>query len=269
MELKLSANATILLGYDPEKQHYAILINDENKSVIYLTENQVNMLLVQLPTFQTLTNHKVGLGVLIDTHIELKDSLPIVQTTSKPTAELTIYIPDKVVPLLDAEQITNACGDFMEALGFEMETEDEPIYRSFWKKIKFVFSKEASPEELEKLFKKGKRALELRHVELPTAEQTEKLANAAAKVVESLEKFDEGIVRLGTLLVLKKKVDGTPTIIIQQLNQDLIKIFDEKPQLLKSLRTVYELVTGDVAAEKALLALEDQEISTADKADLP
>ena len=92
--------------------------------------------------------------------------------------------------------------------GFEMETEDEPIYHSFWKKQKFIFSKEVSPEEIEKLFKKGKRALELKHVELPTAEQTEKLANAAAKVVESLDKFEEGIVRLGSLLVLKKKIDG-------------------------------------------------------------
>ncbi|MCG2615193.1 PUR family DNA/RNA-binding protein [Terrimonas sp. NA20] len=174
----------------------------------------------------------------------------VIRLSFIPESDIEIYIPQKEVSVLDGERITNACGDFMEALGFEVKTEDEPIYRSFWKKILFVFKKEVSPEEFEKLFRKGKSALELKHVDLPSAEQTEKLATAAQKIVDSLDSFEEGVVRLGTLIVLKKNVNGKSKIVIQQINHDMAKILDDKPQLMKSLQTLYELLTGDVIGEK-------------------
>jgi hypothetical protein len=45
-------------------------------------------------------------------------------------------------------------------------------------------------------------------------------------------------------LGLKKKVNGEPKLIIQQLNFELIRIFDDKPQLLQNLQTTYEVLTG-------------------------
>ena len=271
MELKLSSKATFYLH--PRINHplsrageldYTLVIEDKGKTTsIRLNSGELKRLLEVLNTGSGGTNlidRTTVIGEVketgrvydfADTEYTLTSQLFI--QGEKPTAEVEIYIADAHVNLKDSENITNACGEFMEALGFEMETEDEPIFHSFWKKLKFIFSTQASTEEIDKLINKGKRALELRHVELPTAEQTEKLASAAAKIVESLEKFEEGVVRLGTLLVLKKKVNGEPKIVIQQLNQELIKILDEKPQLLKSLQTVYELVTGDTNASKGVL----------------
>jgi hypothetical protein len=186
---------------------------------------------------------------LIDDLIKTKAEYPpntANKSKSKPEAEVVIYIPDKEILLTDTEQVTNAAGDFMEALGFELEAEEAPIFGSFFKKVKYIFSKTVGNEDLEMLYRKGKKALELKYVELPTAEQTEKLASAAEKMVNSLEKFEEGVVKLGAVLVIKKKINGESRISVVQLSTEMIILLDKKPQLLQSLNTLYELVTGDV-----------------------
>lgn len=165
---------------------------------------------------------------------------------SRPEVEVVIFIADNDVPLQNAEMITNSCGDFMEAMGFELETEDEPIYGSFFKKLKYFFSSTIGEEDLVKIYEKGRKALELKYVELPTAEQTEKLSNAAEKMVNSLNCVEEGVIRCGALIVLKKTIKGKPVLIIQQLSTEMILILDKHPKLLFNVNTVYELLTGDV-----------------------
>ena len=168
------------------------------------------------------------------------------QAQDKPEVDVIIFISDEYIRLSDTENITNSCGDFMEALGFELETEDEPVFGSFFKRLKFIFSSTIGEEDLVQLYQRGKKALELKHIELPSAEQTEKLANAAEKLVKSLEGVEEGVIRCGGLIVLKKGVDGKPKLIIQQLSTEMIIILDKHPQLLFNVNTVYELLTGDV-----------------------
>ena len=160
----------------------------------------------------------------------------------KEEAEVIIYIKDYYVPLQLAENITNATGNFMESLGFELENEDEPVFSSFFKRLKFIFFQTIGNENIEELYSKGKKALELKHVDLPTAEQTEKLASAAEKLVNSLSEAKEGIIRCGALIVIKKTINGETKIIIQQLTSDLILLLDKKPHLIKSLSTMYELL---------------------------
>ena len=45
----------------------------------------------------------------------------------------------------------------------------------------------------------------------------------------------------------EKKVNRESKLLIDQLNEHLIQLLDDKPQLLKSLQTLYELMTDDVA----------------------
>jgi hypothetical protein len=164
----------------------------------------------------------------------------------KTEAEVVIYIPDEIVSLTTAENITNTAGEFMETLGFILHTEDEPGMGSFFKKLKFIFSKTIGSEDLETLYQKGKKALELKYVELPTAEQTEKLASAAERLITSLNQVNEGVIRCGTLLVLKRTVDNEPKIIVHQLSTEMIILLDKHPKLIFSPNTIYELITGDV-----------------------
>ena len=165
-----------------------------------------------------------------------------------------IFLPANEISLMETEDLTNSCGQFMEALDYELKTENEPIFGSFIQKLIFKIKAGAkfTRTEIQQDFTKGKKALELKYVELPTAEQTEKLANSAAKIVEILDKQDEGIIRLGAIIVLKKQVDGKGKLIIHQLNSDMISILDKQPQLMFNLQTAYELLTGDVKGVKYL-----------------
>lgn len=185
-------------------------------------------------------------------HTEIKEHGYLMQRQSDENSQkevkvsfVYIYIPQKV-ELFQSQEITEVCAEFMEALGFNLEAKADPVFKSFWTKLKFVFKKHITAEELDAIFTKGKKALELKHIDMPTAEQTEKLALASERLVRSLDKFDEGVARCGAIIVLKIKKNGKSNIIIQQLNHDLIKFFDEKPQLLYSIQTTYELITGDV-----------------------
>jgi hypothetical protein len=158
---------------------------------------------------------------------------------------LIVYIKDRQHSLITGEQLVNAGGDLMESLGFTIAGRGEPVYGSFFQKVKYVFSGTIGTEDLEKLYFKGKKALELKYVDLPTAEQTEKLANAADKLVSTLQNVEEGVVRCGALIVLKGHFNGKPRLIIQQLSTEMILILERSPNIIYNLNTVYELITGD------------------------
>lgn len=206
------------------------LYNDNTKSFkLNFSEDDINDLIAKKRTVE------------IETFVE-----KINPPQQKPQADVIIFVSDHYISLSETESITNACGDFMEALGFELETEDEPVFGSFFKKLKYIFSSTIGDEDLVKLYERGKKALELKHIELPTAEQTEKLATAAEKLVKSLDGVEEGVIRCGGLIVVKKNIDGKSKLIIQQLSTELIILLDKKPQLLFNVNTIYELLTGDV-----------------------
>ncbi|MCS3799373.1 hypothetical protein [Niastella sp. OAS944] len=155
-----------------------------------------------------------------------------IETKGKPQSEVTIYIVKKP-SLHEQENIVNACGEFMEALGFEMKTQNEPIYNSFWQKIRFVFKKNVTEQDVQNIFDKAKKALELKHIDLPTAEQTEKLANAVDKILNSVNRFDNCTIRLGSLLIVKRMIEGEPMLKVHQLTPDEIKYLEANDSLLK------------------------------------
>jgi len=158
---------------------------------------------------------------------------------------VSINIPQKNTPIELTEKITNACGDFMEALGYVYTTEDEPVYGSFFKKLKFLLKKKISDGELEELFDKGKLALELKHVALPSAEATEKLASAAEKLHNSLQHVDSGVIQLGILLIVKVTIKGKPTIITRTITRKTIKLLEDKPFLMKMPLKIFDHLTND------------------------
>lgn len=241
-------------GTDFTLEIYFSKINSTVK--IDLKESDFLKLVLQSATLynENTTSFKINLSVAdINSLIARKqqEELNIISkklkgTETKPEVEVIIFIPDEYVPLSDAEKITNACGDFMEALGFELETEDEPVFGSFFKRLKYIFSSTIGEEDLVQLYQRGKKALELKHIDLPTADQTEKLASAAEKLVSSLEGVEEGVIRCGALIVVKKNINGVQKLIIQQLSTEMIIILDKHPKLLFNVNTIYELLTGEV-----------------------
>jgi hypothetical protein len=164
--------------------------------------------------------------------------------------EATIYIPEKEIRMEKIEPVVISMIDFCLALGFNIIKAEEPIFKSFFQKIKLAFSETIAKEDPKKIFETGKKALELKVLDLPTAEQTEKLSIAAKNLLDGMNNIEEGVARIGALMVLKVRIGGQTKVIISQLSQEVIILLDKQnPNLIYNLRTLYELVTGDVSKQ--------------------
>jgi hypothetical protein len=143
------------------------------------------------------------------------------------------------------ENIQNACGDFMEAVGYELEVKNEPVFGSFFQRIKFKLKHPKTQEEIEDLYNKGKQALEAKYLNLPTAEATEKIANAASKIIDSIADIDEAAIRLGAIIIVKINKNGRSIIVSETVSPSLASTLDNMPNILSNPRAVYELLSVD------------------------
>jgi hypothetical protein len=161
---------------------------------------------------------------------------------TKAEAEVFIGLPQEQIDLFAIENIQNACGEFMEAMGFEMEAKDEPVFGSFFQRLKFVLTSEKTAKEVNDIYQKGKHALEAQQLDLPRAEASEKLANAAAKAIESIQLMDEAVLRLGALLVVKVQKEGKPVILVETISPQMSATLDVNPVILNSPAAIYEIL---------------------------
>lgn len=161
------------------------------------------------------------------------------------TSDVLISLPQDNLNLFDIERIQNACGDFMEALGYELEIKNEPVFGSFFQKIKFKLKQPKTQAEIDDLYNKGKQALEAKYLNLPTAEATEKIVNSASKIIESLATIDEAAIRLGAIIIVKIKKDGKTIIVSETVSPALASSLDNMPNILSNPHIVYDLLKVD------------------------
>ncbi len=173
-------------------------------------------------------------------------------------ANLSIYIPGDDFTVIEIDALLKAAGEFMEAMGMVYDSKEEPIYSSFWQKLRFLFKKEVTFEDFHRLSKKAKQALELKHVELPSAEQTLKLSEAAAALINATHGVDECVVRLGVVLLYKYKVEGGNKVFVKQLTVDQVMDFTKYPEKEKDLLYIRQLVGESNASGEAVDTAQDE-----------
>ena len=171
---------------------------------------------------------------------------------------LDVNLPQKEIPLLVRERIQNAAGAFMEALGYELEAEDEPFFGSFFQTLWYKLKSSVTPEKAAQLADDGMEALRAQ-LNKTSAETTAALAGAAAELIMSLEHVDEAAIRLGTILVVKVTESGVPRVIVTEISMSLRHKLQEHPQFLRDPKAVMrfieekevETLTPPVRQEKA------------------
>ncbi|PJE39864.1 MAG: hypothetical protein CUR32_11420 [Flavobacterium sp.] len=158
-----------------------------------------------------------------------------------PVEALYIAIPQKKLSLTTIEKIQNACGELMEAMGFEMEQKEEPVMGSFFQKSWWKKKLGLAGSEIDDVYNQTKRALLIQHQNLPNAEATEKLATAAANFLNSIKEVETVAARFGSLIVVKYNVDGKSGLICETLSPELTMFFESHPQLLSNPNGVFQL----------------------------
>jgi hypothetical protein len=246
------------ITYDQEKESFLLLITTDDKTVPFTLSDQQALLLADYlqshliykttrERIEVLKNLRLQLQHenLSDTDIAIPMHSSSSQVNVKRTAEVFIGLPQEEIDIFTIEKFQNACGEFMEALGFELKTEDEPIYGSFFQRLQFLSKSKRTNEEIDDIYQKGKRALEYKYLNVPAADATSQLSQAASQLISAVKDIDEAVVRLGSILLVKTSKEGKSQIIIETVSHELASSFDNNPNLLKNPNAVYELLVGE------------------------
>ncbi len=175
-----------------------------------------------------------------------------IKSNKNKEADVYIAIPQKDTDLFQVESLQNAVGGLMEALGYEMETKEEPILGSFFQRLKFLLKEPKTQEELAKAYKIVKLAAETKYVGNPTADETQKIADATAKLIEAASKFDTVVIRAERILLVKAEINGKTHLKVQTLSPTLMQLLDEQPQLMDNPELMMQLISNKQSKPKAL-----------------
>ncbi|HFK5543562.1 TPA: DEAD/DEAH box helicase family protein [Elizabethkingia anophelis] len=155
-------------------------------------------------------------------------------------AEGYIYLSTN--DLMAAQNIFVKYSHFAESLGFQI-TDEGTFEQGSWikKGIKMVqdFFKR---EEVQEIYQKGKRSLELAHIEKVQAEIDGLKVGAAAQLLESVKGTSNVAVKLGSIVLIKAETNGQEQTLIfdltDQQRQNLEKngfLLNQPQELLKYL----------------------------------
>lgn len=168
---------------------------------------------------------------------------------NKVEALVEISLPQESIEIWDQERVVNAAGAFMEALGFAVEHQGEPIIGSLFQRFIFKTKKALTSKEAKELFEESKTALRAQLQDKPSAESTAQLATAASEVIKSLESIPNAAVRLGKLMVVKVTEDGTPRIMVETISLALQHKLEADPLFIREPQAVVDFLSLEKANE--------------------
>ncbi|WP_051394518.1 pentapeptide repeat-containing protein [Leptolyngbya sp. Heron Island J] len=163
------------------------------------------------------------------------------------TAEETfgIKIFDQEIDPRALEKLKTALSNYAEAAGY---TDPEILSEkrgSFFSRIRYKVAKILTPEvmaeaaqEGEDFYRRGKENLKAQ-LEKTGVESTQKLANATAELLKAVENFDNVVLTLGKLIVVKHTApDCEPRIIVRTVSTEIQNTLESTPHILDDPRTL-------------------------------
>lgn len=157
-------------------------------------------------------------------------------------AEGHIYIDTENIQL--AEAVFDAYASFAEALGFTI-TDEGTFEKGSWikKGIKMVqdFFKK---EEVQEIYQKGKRSLELAHIEKVQAEIDGLKVGAAAQLLASVKDTTNVALKLGSIVLIKAITNGEERTLIFDLTDEQRQNLEKNGFLLNQPHELLKYLNG-------------------------
>ena len=157
---------------------------------------------------------------------------------------LAIFLEGKNFELTECKLLESAAITLMELMGYELESEEEPVFRSFLKRMWFRLKPNLSPEQAAKLIADGGDSLRSQ-LGRASVKSTSELASAAGVLIQSLDGIEDAVIHLGELILVKVTIDGVPRIRVENITQGLIAKLKEDPDLIKRPREFVDVINDD------------------------
>jgi uncharacterized protein YjbI with pentapeptide repeats len=155
-----------------------------------------------------------------------------VETPERYEIEVEIALPQEDINYPDLERLQMAIDHLMEVCEFELKGELDPVRGSWWQKLIFWSKDKTTSTAVNRILQTLKEVFVARSIGIPSAEEAAKLAEAVDKVIKSLEPFENGVIRLGKLLVIKGNLRGKSVLRVETISLALAQKLADNPQLI-------------------------------------
>lgn len=145
-----------------------------------------------------------------------------------------------------AENIFYHYKTFAESLGFEF-LNDGDFERGSWLKRNIVMRlrRVFQSDEAREVFDKGKKALELAHLDKVQSEVNKNNSEAAKALMDAVKDVPNAAMAMGSLVVVKTTTDGVPRVMIRNLTMEQVIQLDKNPDLLNRPLELLNRINGN------------------------
>ena len=163
----------------------------------------------------------------------------------------SINILDADINPAALERLDRAIAAYIDAAGY---TEPEILseqYGSFFKRLRVKIAKFLTPDVTEGAIREAKDLARRTgesakaHLEKPAVESTQQIVTATAELLKAVEEFDNAVLTLGKLVVIKYTDEaGNPQVIARTVSTEIQNQLESSPHLLKNPQAVIQLLQG-------------------------
>jgi hypothetical protein len=144
----------------------------------------------------------------------------------------------------DGYAVVEAYIRFAKSIGLTVVNNGEFIKGSWWRKGIELLTRARNSDEAKEIFEKGKKAIELATIEKLQSEVNKNNAEAAAAYITAIKDIPEAATLLGSLLIVKVTVDGTPRIYSTVLTTEQLLKVEKSPVLMSNPKDLLPYITG-------------------------
>lgn len=170
---------------------------------------------------------------------------PVVDSSVEQMIAVEAYL-DTNDPLL-ARAVCTALDDVVELLGYERPEREFVQRGSWWRRASAKVKAIHDSEEIAERRVQMQRALDIALIEGRQAEVDVKAAEAAARLISSLENVAQGCLRAGSVLVVKYQGDDGPVVLSRTLSPQEIRAINRFPEIQTRPRHVIESLATAVS----------------------
>jgi hypothetical protein len=150
------------------------------------------------------------------------------------------------------DHLCDAAQAFMTACGFEYHGTVETANRPFFQLVKFWSQHPCSIETLDRIYAAGGEALQHTFDARQSGQAANNWQTVSAQLLVALIPFDNTLLRLGELLVIKWTLQGQPCLCVASLAPDLAHQLTLDPSLLRKPEEAMSLAIKVHQGQKAI-----------------
>lgn len=146
---------------------------------------------------------------------------------------------------LKAEESFFSYKAFAESLGFIFMNHGEFVEGSWIRRKIELVLRVFKSKEAKEIFDKGKKAIELAHLEKTQSEVNRNNAQAAAVFIESIKDISDVASIFGSLVVIKATIDGRIKLLTRVLSSNELIALEKQPELMNNPMLLMERLSDD------------------------